>query len=623
MEKAQKQSIKKAASWDELVAILCALENADFSAREIELIARNVERLRDGSDLKVALLANHTIDLLPGYLSALHALDNVKVESYVAPYNQYFQEFLTDSSGLLAFDADVIYLDLSIPSLSPKINHQFLQLDTEQKNQELDRVVDTHQQLASLSKQKTNATLLVSNFVQPSYAKAGIADFQLGMGEVEWYARLNLKLIELFRDDARTFIVDKNNVLSRHGKLASTSVKMYYIAKMELNESALSELSLELIRYFKAIKGLTKKCLVLDLDNTLWGGVVGEDGVAGLKIGKGYPEGEVFYDLQSFYQTLKQRGIILAIASKNNSEDAEEVFREKTDMPLSLDDFAVQKISWDTKNKSIEAIASILNIGKDSIVFVDDNPVERNLVLNALPDVAVPDLPTDPTGYLPTLLKKDYFEKLFLTEEDAGKLEQYQQNALRDASKNDIADIDDFLGNLGTTLTVLTADKKNLPRAHQLFTKTNQFNATTQRYSTGQVEQFIEEQQWDLTLFAVADNYGDMGIVGLVLLEVRKTEVRIDSFILSCRAMGRGIETAIMNVMKKRYLLEGGKNKMSARYIKTKKNIPVATFFESQGFSVDIAVKGDGEGYALSATEVDLLKCPEMEIIFGSEFGDE
>ncbi len=617
MDKTQKQQIKQASDWNGLVSILRSIKESDFNSREIELIFRNIERVKGESDLKIAFLSNHTIDLLPNYLSTFAASDNLKIEGYIAPYNQYFQEFLTDTSGLLQFDADIIYLDLSIPGLSSDINYHFLQLNNEQKEQELNRVIDSIQKLAALSKQKTSASLLVANFVQPSYSKAGIADFQLEFSETEWYARLNLKLIELFRPDARVFVVDKNNILSRRGKLACISAKMYYIAKMELNEQALSELATELVRYIKAIKGLTKKCLVLDLDNTLWGGVVGEDGVDNLKIGKGYPEGEVFYDLQMYYQSLKQKGVILAIASKNNIEDAEEVFQEKSDMPLRLDDFSIRKISWNSKNQSIEEIAKTLNIGKDSIVFIDDNPVERELINSTMHDVTVPDLPNDPAGYLSVLQQGDYFEKLFITEEDTNKLEQYKQNAQREELKNDVSDINDFLSSLGTVLTVEVASVQQLPRVHQLFTKTNQFNVTTQRYDTSKIEQFIDAEKWDLILFSVTDNFGDMGIIGIVLLELGFEDVHIDSFIMSCRAMGRSIETAVMNTLKQRYLLNGNKSVMTAKYIKTQKNKPVEKLFEQQGFSIDGIADENEKNYKISKSKIELLACPEMRLIIG------
>lgn len=620
MDKTLKQQVKNAGDWDQLVATLQSSPENDYKSREVELIYRNIERVKKESDIKVAFLSNHTIDLLPNYLSLYSALENIKLDSYVGPYNQYFQEFLTESSGLMRFDADVIYLDLSVTYLSPKINYNFLQLDDTEKENELNFVADSILKLADLAKEKTNATLLVANFVQPSYSKAGIADFQLGYGEVEWYARLNLKLIEMFRDDTRVFVVDKNNVLSRTGKLASSTPKMRYIAKMELNENALPELSSELIRYLKAVKGMAKKCLVLDLDNTLWGGVVGEDGVDGLKIGKGYPEGEVFYDLQSYYQSLKQRGVILAIASKNNAKDAEDVFHEKQDMPLSLDDFAVQKISWDTKNRSIEEIASTLNIGKDSIVFVDDNPVERELVKSTLAEVAVPDLPDDATGYLSVLQEKNYFEKLFITNDDINKLEQYKQNTHRAELKSETGDINEFLSNLGTVLNVEVANSKHLPRVHQLFTKTNQFNVTTQRYDIGDVEKFINDGEWDLLLFSVADNFGDMGIIGLTLVDINSEIANIDSFILSCRAMGRGVEIAVMNILKNRYLLNGTADSISARYIKSQKNKPVEKLFDQQGFLLEKnSSVGNEKRYVLNKEDAEISACPDMQIIFGEE----
>lgn len=617
MDKAQKKQIKQAEDWGELVTILKSINELNFNSREVELIARNIDRVRTDSDVKVAFLSNHTIDLLPNYLSTFSATENLKVESYIGPYNQYFQEFLFENSALLEFDPDIVYLDLSIPYLSPDIHYRFLQLSNEQKERELNKVIDSIQKLAALSKQKTNAILLVANFVQPNYSKAGIADFQLSFSEAEWYARLNLRLIELFRTDTRVFVVDKNNVLCRNGKLDSFSAKMYYIAKMELNERALSDLSSELVRYLKAIKGMTKKCLVLDLDNTLWGGVVGEDGIEGIKIGKGHPESEVFYDLQSYYQSLKQRGVILAIASKNNPEDAEEVFQEKPEMPLKLDDFAIRKINWNPKNKNIEDIAGTLNIGKDSIVFVDDNPVERELVHSSIHDITVPNLPDDAVGYLRLLERNNYFEKLFITEEDTNKLEQYKQNAEREELKSDIGDINEFLSNLGTVLTIESATIKHLPRAHQLFTKTNQFNVTTYRYDTGKVEEFINDEKWELILISVSDNFGDMGAIGLVLLELDLENIRIDSFILSCRAMGRSIETAVMNTLKQRYLLDGQAGKMTAKYIKTKKNKPVEDFFIQQGFLINDNAADNEINYNMIKSNVNLITCPDMKIIIG------
>lgn len=618
MEKSLKQQIKKAESWTELLATLQSIENPEFSSREIELIYRNIERLRDDSDIKIAFLSNHTIDLLPNYLSTFAAINNLKLNNYIAPYNQYFQEFLADESGLLHFQADFIYLDLSIPYLSPDIHYHFLTLSSQQKEQELERITNSIIQLATLAKQKTNATLLIANFVQPSFSKASIADLQLGYGESEWYLRLNLKLIETFRTDNRIFLIDKNNVLSCIGKDASTNRKMYYIAKMELNETALTALSQEIVRYLIASKGLTKKCLVLDLDNTLWGGIVGEDGIDGLKIGKGYPEGEIFYDLQTYYRSLKQRGVILALASKNNPEDVEAAFQQKPDMPLKLEDFAIRKISWEPKVQSINEIAKTLNIGKDSIVFIDDNPVERKLVQGALPEVEVPELPNDALDYLETIKQKKYFDKLFFTEEDANKLEQYKQNAQREELKSDVGDINAYLSNLGTELTIETANIKQLPRIHQLFTKTNQFNVTTQRYDTAKVEEFINEKKWDILLISVKDNFGDMGAIGLVLIEKHSDSIHLDSFILSCRAMGRGIETAIMNTIKQRYIEHLDKLRITAKYLKTQKNTPVKNFFENQGFSVVNTTTDDDEiNYSLSQADTQILDCPDMKIHIG------
>lgn len=614
MEKEFKSSIKNAGDWEEIASLVQGIDENDLNTREYDLIYRNLERTRDGEDLKFAVLSNHTLDLLPIYLSVLCSQIKLKIANYVGPFNQYFQELLADTSGLQKFNPDLIYLDLSIPNLSPTIYQEFLELDTETKEDELTRVLETIENVVSLALKNTDSYILLSNFVQPSYTQAGIADYKLDYSETEWYFKLNLKIIDLFRNNNRVFILDKSRLVSRYGSESLFNSKMYYLAKMEIAESGLQYLAHEILRYIVAMKGQTKKCLVLDLDNTLWGGVIGEDGIDGIKIGKGYPEGEVFHALQAYYRTLKQRGVILAIASKNNPEDAEDVFKLKDDMPLTLGDFAITRINWNPKSQSISEMIHALNIGKDSAVFIDDNPVERAQVSDILNEVKVPTLQNDPTTYLKTIQSLNYFEKLFITTDDSTKADQYKQNAKRDGLKHEIGDMNTFLAKLGTVLTITKANTSHTKRIHQLFTKTNQFNVTTKRYNTSDIDIFINDSSFDINVFSVSDNFGDLGIIGLVLTRLNKDEAEIDSFILSCRAMGRGIETAVMNILKNNYLLEGVFERMTATYIPTKMNMPVLNFFNSQGFAISTENEDNSKRYELRNVNVELLDCPGIEI---------
>ncbi|MDH5377571.1 MAG: HAD-IIIC family phosphatase [Gammaproteobacteria bacterium] len=614
LDKELKKTIKKTTEWKTLSDLVKGLDFDTLRAREVELIYRQIDKSPREVDVKIAYLSNLTIDLLAPYLTTLSCCHDLKVENYIAPFGQYFQELLSPDSGLAAFAPDVIVLDLSLSQLSPQLASSFLSLSQEQLESELNRIRTTISQLVGLAEKNTGAYVLISNFVQPAYPQAGIADLTNKQSETAWYSKLNLALIDELRDSNRAYLVDKNNALARVGKDNITDSKMYYLAKMELNDLGLTAYSHELMRYLIALKGKTKKCVVVDLDNTLWGGVVGEEGAEGVKVGKGYPEGEIFYAFQNYLKTLKQRGFVLAISSKNNPEDAEEVFATRDDMPLALEDFSSRRINWEPKFENIASIAKGLNIGVDSLVFLDDNPVERDLIRSALPQVEVPELGSEPSTYLKVLYASPYFERLFLTEEDLKKVQQYSENAQRAEMQESIGDMDSFLSSLGTEVRVAQGKKETIQRIHQLFSKTNQFNVTTIRYAIPDIEKFISDDRYDLMTVSVKDNFGDLGMVGLVLLELNEDQVMVDSFILSCRAMGRKIESCVMNLIKQIYLIEGDKKSLSAKYIPTQKNKPVAEFFSAQGCQV--AEEADGvKTYKLEAEQAQIIDCPGITLI--------
>jgi len=587
MEKETKKTIKNTTDWNALCNLVSELQYEDLNPREVELLHRQIEKINSPVDLNIAYLSNYTIDLLVPYVNVLSCRHGMRTKSYIAPYGQYFQELLTLDSGLFEFKPDIIILDLSIIPLAPQIVDDFLSLSEATLNDEIDRIRSTISQLISLVKKHSNAYVLVSNFLQPNYPQAGIADLTLKQSETEWFLKLNIALIKDLREDNNAFLVDKNNTLARVGKANIVNNKMFYLAKMELNDLGLRELSKELIRYIIAIKGKTKKNLVLDLDNTLWGGIVGEDGVDEIKVGKGYPEGEIFYAFQNYIRNLKHRGIILSLASKNNPEDAKEAFTKRTEMPLAFDDFSIARINWQPKHENLISIAKGLNINVDSFVFLDDNPVERQLIKSILPTVETMELSNDPSHYLELLRSSPFFEKLFITDDDSKKVQQYSENAQRKNLKEDIGDLTEFFNSLGTQVTIDTAKTEHTQRIHQLFTKTNQFNATTIRYGVTEIENFMFDKKFDLLIVSVKDNFGEMGMIGLVLTELNNNIARIDSFILSCRAMGRQIETAIMNTIKEKYALSKKVTKLTAKYIPTAKNIPIERFFDKQDFVLE------------------------------------
>ncbi len=586
LDKETKKQLRGLGSIQALQQLLAATDVGDLSQRDIDAISRAHRKLLTQADCKVAYLSNHTVEPVDRFVDVAGLLQGISIASYIGEYDQHFQEILDPNSGCQTFQADIIFLVLSLKVISPKITENLLALSSEQRQDELNRILGLMTDWAALAKKQTDAALVIANFSRPARTQAGAADAKLGFGEATFYHRLNIGLQELFIDDARVSVFDLDHVLSCAGKFHIQDPKMYYLAKMEWTEQALSVIAEQLLRNIIALLGRAKKCLVLDLDNTLWGGIVGEDGVDGLSIGKGSPQGEAFYDFQSVISTLKERGILLAICSKNNIEDVEEVFQHRDEMVLKRDDFSALRVNWQQKHINIQEIAAELNIGTDSLVFVDDNPVECELVRQMLPEVTTIALSDDPSSYASQLKALTVFEKIALTAEDRQKTEQYAQNAKRTSLKNEISDINSFYESLGTEITISVADDKHKTRVHQLFTKTNQFNLTTNRYSLADVQRFIEDAEWDLQVTHVKDNFGDLGVVGLYLVNKQDNSVNIDSFILSCRAMGRGIETAMMNKIKQDYLLNNDFEKLSARYLATAKNKPVVDFYGKEGFDV-------------------------------------
>jgi FkbH-like protein len=610
-----KQLIKQEKSWPSLKALLQNVRTKPFQACDVDLIYRALQKFRTEADIRVAYFGNYTLDPLLRYVAAVSALQGILVSDYVGPYNQYIQDVVNPDSEFAKFNPSLAFFSLSMRELSPKIFGKFVSLNLTQRKEELDRIVSHIGACIAIVKKKTDAALLISNFPTPPFPQAGIADTKLDFGEIEFYRQLNLNLTRTFRADPHVYIFDLDHILACRGKMRAFDSKMYYLAKIEWDEQSFSVMADEVVRYIWAIKGQTKKCLIVDLDNTLWGGVVGEDGVGGIRIGHGDPEGEAFFEFQQGIRSLKERGILLAICSKNNFTDAMEVFEARKDMPLSVEDFSAMRINWETKCQNIASIAADLNIGEDSLVFIDDNPAECELVRQMMPHVHTIHLPKDPSQYSQVLRQLFQFEKLSLTEEDRNKTLQYHQNTKRKEYQRDLGDVTKFLEGLGTTLTVRLATCEHLDRVHQLFSKTNQFNLTTKRYGPVEIEAFIEDDVWWLYVVEVTDNFGTLGIVGVFLLGADHETIVIDSFLLSCRAMGRGIETAMMNQIKNDFLLNRKYQEIRAAYRPTKKNIPVEKFYDQQGLSPVSNFDSGEKSYQLFRDKVVIIDCPGIQLL--------
>lgn len=593
------------------------LSLADFrslSVVDVNVIHRRLSKLAQDPQIRIAYLGNQTLEPLPDYIDVCCACEGIVAAQYIGAYNQHFQELLDPASKLAAFKPDVIFLALSLRDLSPRLYYAFSSLSEEDTRAEFDRIIQQLTQWVEVAKGASGATLLLSNLASPVGRQAGIADSKDPNGEMEFYLRLNLELLRICRSEPRVHLFDLEGLIAHRGKSKALSERLYFLARREWDEAFLPDIAREMLKYVLALTGRARKCLVLDLDNTLWGGIVGEDGPEGVRITKGDPEGEAYRAFQEAILGLKNRGIILAINSKNNEADVVELFERIQDMPLGLDDFAAVEINWDYKHENLLRIAQTLNIGTDSLVFVDDNPVECALVSSMLPEVKTVLLPGDPVRYAGVLKALPWFERLTLTAEDRAKTRQYLDIRKRSEQRQIAGSLGEYLESLGTTITVRVPTAQNAARIHQLFNKTNQFNLTTKRYAPADVERFLQDEAFDIRVVDVKDSFGDLGTVGLVLIERDRLEPSIDSFILSCRAMGRGIESAIMNCIKEDYLLSDRHHALRAMFIPTNKNTPVEHFYDGQGFCLDEERDTGERLYRLDADGAALVDCGHIAI---------
>lgn len=379
-------------------------------------------------------------------------------------------------------------------------------------------------------------------------------------------------------------VVDFQSFLNLYPKQEWFDWKYYLISQMAINPRLAVPFQNWFKQQMKAINLKRKKCLVLDMDNTLWGGILGEDGISGIALGGNYP-GNAFQIFQSYIAELGKQGVILAACSKNNLTDIELLWQSHPDNILTGDNFAAYRINWTDKATNIRQISDELNIGLDSMVFIDDNPSERELIRENLPEVTVPEFPLQPY-MLPDFIKKiaeEYFSVYSLTKEDLAKTEQYKANAKRNNLKTRFVNMDDYIRNLQIELRIEPVADISLPRVAQMTQKTNQFNLTTHRYTDSELRAFLNEGAQIYTL-SVKDKFGDSGITGACIVRMKyHAGAEIDTFLLSCRILGKKIENEFLKIILNKLNSEGI-SIVSSKYIPSKKNMQTADFYENNGF---------------------------------------
>ena len=535
--------------------------------------------------LRVALLSSFSIEFVHDALIAFGFANGLQIDIYQPGFGQIRQEILDPASGLYAFSADVAILAVEGEDWLPEIYNDFLDANDGQgsgPDAALQRFGQDMAALLQAFRAASSCPVLLHNLAAPRVRRAGIADARLPSGQAQRVAKANAALFEVAAKVVDTHLVDYAGLVARYGLNNWYDARMRLYAKAPIAGGMLGHLAQEYMRYFRAFRGLTRKCLVVDLDNTLWGGVVGEDGVDGIALGTDYP-GNAFVEFQRAVLDLHRRGVILAIASKNNAADVDEVFATHRSMLLRKEHFAELQIHWELKSESLRRIAQRLNIGLEHMVFADDNPAECALVRRELPMVTVIELPRRPEMYVDALCAEGLFDVPSLSDEDRRRGQLYQQRAQAESMRSSSGNIEDYYRDLAMELQIAPVDASSITRAAQLTQKTNQYNLTTTRYSEAEMSARLVDPDWVVSVITVEDRFGNHGIVGVVMARVLDGALHIDNFLLSCRVIGRTVETAMLA-----YLCdvarERGLKRLHGHIIPTAKNVPIRDLFDKHGF---------------------------------------
>ncbi len=539
--------------------------------------------LDDLRPCRVALLSNATVDHLIPALKVAGLRYGLVCEIYLSPYQQYTRELLDDDSALAQFRPEHVLF-----SLSPRefLTNVSASAAPSENSKLIDEYVSNLGSLWRLAKANFNSTVLQQTFVNVGDTLFGNLDRHNPGAPTHAIRCLNHALVEQSRaSDVQ--ILDLDRLVERFGLDYWYDNTRWLQAKIEISPSAAGQYAEQVMRVVAAHLGMSRKCLVLDLDNTLWGGVVGDDGIQNIVLGQGSAEGEAYLQFQAYVKRLKERGIILAVCSKNERKTAESAFLEHPEMVLGLDDISVFVANWQDKATNIAKIAEQLNIGLDSLVIVDDNPAERALIRQSFPVVAVPELPPDPSQYVDCLSNAGYFEAVAITSDDFARSQQYAQNKQRQALEQSSQSIDDYLRSLEMQMTSSQFVDVDLPRIAQLINKTNQFNATTRRKTQEEVRD-LASRDGNLTLqVRLSDRFGDNGLVSAVILVPDPNvpgAIEIETWVMSCRVFGRQLEYETLNAMVE-LLSESQYSTLTGHYIPTSRNALIQNLYENLGFS--------------------------------------
>ena len=537
--------------------------------------------------VKLAVVGDTATQLLCTAIRGMGVERGYRIDLFEAEYNQVERQLLDSTSDLYQFDADFIVVFQSTHKLGE--HHSMLSVEKQ--------VMLADDRIGFLSSICENPALAGKKIIYFNYPEIEDTVFGSYANKVEssftfQVRKLNYLLMQLSQQYQNLFICDIAALQNKFGRDTMFASNVYTSTEMVLSVDILPYVASRVMDIVCAVKGQFKKCLILDLDNTVWGGVIGDDGLEGIQLGHGLGIGKAFTEFQMWVKKLKQRGIIICIASKNNEETAKEPFEKHPDMVLKLDDIAVFQANWETKVDNIRTIQSILNIGFDSMVFLDDNPFERNIVRENIPGITVPELPEDPAEYLEYLYSLNLFETASYSNLDKDRTRQYQVEAKRVSLSKTFTNEADFLKSLNMVSTVSGFTKFNTPRVAQLSQRSNQFNLRTVRYTDADIEALANDPKVIDLSFTLEDKFGDNGLIAVVIMKPADGQIVVgggdkalfvDTWFMSCRVLKRGMENFTLNQMVEAARAAGYKY-IIGEYLPTPKNSMVKDHFSNLGF---------------------------------------
>ncbi len=567
-----------------------------------ELLAQS-----DLTPTRVAILGGSTTIEVKSMLELFLLAQGIRPTFYESGYNRYSEDILFENPDLFDFKPDVVFIHTTWHNVSQFPELMEAEGEVEQRvRREAARFESLWEKIHS----ELGALIIQNNFDLPRLRPLGNLEAFESSGRVNFLMRLNAEFATYARNHSRFLINDILYLSAQVGLDAWHGHTYWYNFHMAVSPAATVALAQNVAGIVKSIYGKSKKCLVLDLDNTLWGGVVGDDGVQNLILGRDHPVGEAFLDFQRYVKDLQRRGVILAVCSKNDLENAKEGFSHP-DSILKLDDFSAFKANWSPKPANIRAIAAELNIGLDSIVFVDDNPAERALVADQLPEVASPDVGSNVARFAEILECERYFEVEKLVQDDLSRSSYYNSNAQRSAYQASFQAYGEFLDSLEMTAEIAPFIPVYIERITQLINKTNQFNLTTKRYTSAEVEAMAGDRSFVTLYGRLADRFGDNGLVSVMIGRVIAETIELDIWLMSCRVLGREMELAMFDALVEQCQTRDIR-KIVGIYIPSKKNSIVAEHYLKLGFT---AIEGNSEDPQLWRYDVPQSYTPKTRYV--------